>query len=127
MRAIPHKEMLPALYEDAGWTSYCEDIGRTMRGIAASQRIVTAWDDTTLVGMARCVGDGETIVYVQDLLVLGAYRRKGIGTALLRRLLAPYADVHMTRADRGQVAGGRVRFAAAAAFCPQRNTAARDF
>lgn len=110
VRAVPHKEMLRALYEDAGWTSYCEDIDRTMRGIAASQRIVTAWDDTTLVGMARCVGDGETIVYVQDLLVLGAYRRKGIGTALLRRLLAPYADVHMTALTADKLPGTR-------AFC----------
>lgn len=106
-RAIPNKAMLTALYNDAGWTSCTDDIARTMRGIAASQRIITAWDDTMLVGMARCVGDGETILYVQDLLVLGPYRRKGIGTQMLRRLLAPYADVSMVVAVADDIPGTR--------------------
>lgn len=85
---IPGKRMLEALYRDAGWLAYADDIGKTLRGLENSRRVVTAWDDTQLVGMARSVGDGETILYVQDLLVLGQYRRRGIGRALMRRLLA---------------------------------------
>ena len=42
---------------------------------------------------ASLVGDGETIVFVQDLLVHPAYRRKGVGSALVRTVLERYASV----------------------------------
>lgn len=45
------------------------------------------------MGLARLVGDGLTIVYVQDTLINPADQRRGIGRELLRRLLEPYADV----------------------------------
>lgn len=32
--------------------------------------VLTAWSDDKLVGILRIVGDGYTIVYIQDLLVL---------------------------------------------------------
>ena len=91
--AIPGKAMLEALYRDAGWMAYASDIPGALRGLRGSLRVVTAWDDTALVGMARAIGDGETIVFVQDILVLGAYRRRGIGRALMRRLLDPFPAV----------------------------------
>jgi len=91
--AIPGKAMLEALYRDVGWTAYAEGLQRAMDGIAASARVVTAWDDTSLVGMARAVGDGHTILYVQDVAVLGTYRRRGIGRGLMERLLKPYGEV----------------------------------
>lgn len=94
--AVPNRAMLEALYLDAGWTSYTESIATTLKGVRESLRIVTAWDDTALVGMARAVGDGHTILYIQDILVLGAYQRRGIGRALLHRLLLPYKDVRQT-------------------------------
>ena len=87
------KAMLEALYRDAGWMAYASDIPGALRGLRGSLRVVTAWDDTALVGMARAIGDGETIVFVQDILVLGAYRRRGIGRALMRRLLDPFPAV----------------------------------
>lgn len=83
----PNMPMLMDLYRDAGWTAYLDDPKNSMAGVMASRRLVTAWDDTTLVGLARSVGDGKTIVYVQDLLVMSAYRRRGIGKGLMRRLL----------------------------------------
>lgn len=94
--AIPSRDMLSALYGDAGWTSYTRDMNESMQGIRGSLRVVTAWDDTTLVGMARAIGDGYTVLYVQDILVLGAYHRRGIGRELMRRLLMPYRNVRQT-------------------------------
>lgn len=94
--AIPRDSMLQALYQDAGWTSYCEAMGESMKGILGSARVVCAWDDTTLVGMARVISDGYTIAYVQDILVLGICQRRGIGRELLRRVLLPYRDVRQT-------------------------------
>jgi hypothetical protein len=91
--AIPNRTMLEALYHDAGWTRYLDAMDKTMAGIRNSLRIVTAWDDTTLVGMARAVGDGQTILYIQDLLVLGTFQRRGIGRALMQRVIRPYLSV----------------------------------
>ena len=44
------------------------------------------------IGVLRAVGDGQTIVFVQDLLILPEYQRRGVGTALLRALLAENRD-----------------------------------
>lgn len=94
--AIPGRAMLEGLYADAGWTSYTADMAESLRGIENSARVVTAWDDTVLVGMARAVGDGHTILYIQDILVLSTYHRRGIGRELMRRLLMPYRGVRQT-------------------------------
>lgn len=91
--AIPGRQMLEALYGDAGWTSYLDSMDKSLAGIRNSLRVVTAWDDTSLVGMARAVGDAHTVLYVQDVLVLGAYQRRGIGRALMQRLIRPYLGV----------------------------------
>lgn len=94
--AVPGWEMLAALYRDAGWTQYTAAKQETLLGIERSSRFVTAWDDTTPVGLARIIGDGVTVALVQDLLVLGTYQRRGIGRELLRRALMPYKDAWQT-------------------------------
>ena len=46
-----------------------------------------------IVAFARVVGDDYTIIYIQDILVLEAYQRKGIGSKLLKSILESYHDV----------------------------------
>ena len=60
---------------------------------AHSLKVITAWDGERLVGLVRAVGDGYTIVYIQDILVSPSYQRQGIGTRLLGHLLDIYKDV----------------------------------
>lgn len=55
--------------------------------------VVTAWDDDNLVGIIRVVGDGLTIIYIQDLIVLSSYKRKGIGSKLLEVVFERYENV----------------------------------
>ena len=43
--------------------------------------------------MIRTVGDGQTIIYIQDILVLPDYQRRGIGTALARAVLERFREV----------------------------------
>ena len=45
------------------------------------------------LGIVRVVGDGTTIVLVQDILVYPARQRQGIGTALLKAVLERYPDM----------------------------------
>ncbi|WP_430038931.1 GNAT family N-acetyltransferase [Peribacillus simplex] len=41
---------------------------------------MTAWDDDKLVALIRVVGDGQTIIYIQVILVLENYQDQGIGS-----------------------------------------------
>ena len=54
-----------------------------------------AFDEGKLVGFIRCVGDGEHILVVQDLIVEPKYQRKGIGTHLFSIIMEMYSKVRM--------------------------------
>ena len=55
--------------------------------------MLTAWDGDWLVGMIRVVSDNETVILIQDLLVLSLYRRQGIGSLLMSKTLNHYKDI----------------------------------
>jgi ribosomal protein S18 acetylase RimI-like enzyme len=82
-----------SLYNDAGWTTYTSDNQKLGKAINNSLITITVWNDNELVGLLRAVGDGLTIVYIQDILVLRTFRRQGIGRQLLKLILDKYFDV----------------------------------
>lgn len=92
-KRIPCRDDLLKLYADAGWTAYTDHLDRLERGLARSLAVYTAWEGDTLAGLLRAVGDGETILYLQDLLVRSSHRRRGIGRRLLERMTADYPQV----------------------------------
>ncbi len=71
-----------ALYEAVGWSGYTRDPAKLSRAIAGSSRIAAAFDGAVLVGLARVVSDGESILYLQDVLVHPGRQRAGLGRAL---------------------------------------------
>jgi len=81
------------LYNNNGWSNYTEDRGSLFKGIKNSLYVCAAYDTGILVGLIRAVGDGNTIIYIQDILVLDFYKRKGIGTVLINKVLNKYKDV----------------------------------
>ena len=54
---------------------------------------LAAYEDDQLLGIIRTVGDGHTIVLVQDILVFPEHQRKGVGSALLQSILDRYSHV----------------------------------
>ncbi|MEA2065488.1 MAG: GNAT family N-acetyltransferase [Thermotogota bacterium] len=90
---IPDSGSVMHLYDDAGFTSYTKDLDCLMKALENSLFIITAWENDSLIGLVRAVGDGKTILYIQDILVLSSYRRKGIGTSLLKQLINEFPDV----------------------------------
>lgn len=82
------------VYEDAGWIGYTKDLPKLMNAIKSSLMIVSAWEGTKLVGLNRVLGDGITVIYIQDILVLNSYKRKGIGSNLLEYVLDKYKHIH---------------------------------
>ena len=91
--AIPAPKELVDLYDAVGWSAYTRDQARLAAAVGASLSVVTAREDGELIGLARLVGDGLTIVYLQDILIRPAYQHRGIGRELFQRVFAPYEDV----------------------------------
>ena len=89
-----HLEEIINLYQSVGWTNYLERIDVLEEACANSLCVIGAYDNEKLVGIIRAVGDGRTIVFVQDIIVLPEYQRKGIGTKLLKAVMGKYHDVY---------------------------------
>lgn len=87
------KEIL-SLYQSVGWTSYVNNPSMLKNAYANSLKILGAYENEKLIGIIRVVGDGHSIVYIQDIIVLPEYQRHGIGTALLGKILEIYQNVY---------------------------------
>ena len=81
------------LYRSVGWTAYTDHLEALQKGFEKSMLTLAAYEGDQLLGIIRAVGDGHTIVFVQDILVFPEYQRKGIGTALLQAMLDRYSHV----------------------------------
>lgn len=87
-------EEIANLYRSVGWTNYLDRVDVLESAFASSLCVLGAYDGDKLVGFIRAVGDGQTIVFVQDIIVLPEYQRQGIGTLLLQAILDKYQDVY---------------------------------
>lgn len=59
---------------------------------------VIAVVDDEVIGMGRLVGDGVMYWYLQEIVVLPQYQGKGIGTAIVKKLL-DYIEEHTDAGD----------------------------
>ena len=88
------EEVLP-LYEAVGWTNYTTNPTMLKNALEHSLFLISARDEEgKLIGFLRAVGDGYSIVYIQDIIVLPEYHRQGIGTQLLRQTLEYFNEVY---------------------------------
>ncbi len=81
------------LYKDACWSAYIEHPEKLKKAFENSLLVLGAFSGEKLVGLLRAVGDGITVIFIQDVLVLRQYRRMGIGSKLVNNLLERYKDV----------------------------------
>ena len=81
------------LYSEVGWTAYTENMPALEQGYKNSMLVLAAYEDDELLGIIRAVGDGFTIVFIQDILVFPEKQRQGVGTALLKAVLDRYPNV----------------------------------
>ena len=87
------EEEILRLYTEVGWMAYTKDMSALEQGYKHSLLVLSAYENEELLGIVRAVGDGHTIVFVQDILVFPEKQRQGVGTALLKAVLDRYPDV----------------------------------
>ena len=91
---VSFEEILP-LYEAVGWTNYTSNPIMLQNALEHSLFLLSARDEEgKLIGFLRAVGDGYSIVYIQDIIVLPVYHRQGIGTQLLRQTMEHFKEVY---------------------------------
>ena len=83
-----------ALYDSVSWSNYTNRPQQLEQAFHQSLFVMAAYDDEELVGLIRAVGDGLTIIFIQDLLVYPHYQRQGIGRSLLQKTLERFKDVY---------------------------------
>lgn len=98
-RGIAHREdrdipsaQLVALFTALGWERYVPSLPEM---VARATWAGSAWEGDTLVGLILAISDDFTLTVVSDLGVLPNYQRRGIGTALVERLVARFAHTHI--------------------------------
>lgn len=88
-------EEIRNLYGEEEWYAYLQDDEKLIRAFDNSLYILGAFEKDRLVGFVRCVGDGEHILLVQDLIVAKNYQKQGIGTCLFKKIWDKYENVRM--------------------------------
>lgn len=100
--------------EEIDWTQVKTDLaaddfdnGRSPaaleRSFAQSQHLAFARDGDRVVGTARLLSDGVCNAYLLDVWTGSPYRRQGVATALIRRLLEEVPGQHIgLQTDNGQ-------------------------
>lgn len=81
------------LYTEVGWTAYTDDMGALEEGYKRSLKILAAYEADELLGIIRAVGDGYTIVFIQDILIFPERQGQGVGSALIKAMLDLYPNV----------------------------------
>lgn len=64
------------------------------KSLVHSDTLISAWDESVLVGLGNAISDGYLVVYYPHLLVLPSYHGLGIGREIMRRLQQRYKGFH---------------------------------
>lgn len=87
------EQQIKNLYLENQWYAYTNDIDMLYNGIKNSTDCIGAYEGDILAGLIRTVSDLQTICYIQDILILDAYKKQGIGTKLMKIILDKYSHV----------------------------------
>jgi aralkylamine N-acetyltransferase len=75
-----------AFYRAAGWWEQGGDPATLPQLITGSSYFVLACADTGPVGMGRVISDNVSDAYIQDVFVAPAFRKQGVGAAIVTAL-----------------------------------------
>ena len=83
---------LADLREAVGWNRMEKEYGDAA---FASFYHIAVYENELLIGYIDCVSNGVTDAYIQDLMVHPGYQGRGIGTALMQKMIACLKEKHI--------------------------------
>jgi GNAT superfamily N-acetyltransferase len=85
---IPDKDEFFALFETTGWNDeYKLGVEELYEALTDSWFMVSAYYENQLVGFGRIICDGIVHALILDLIVTPEFKYKGIGSAILEKLV----------------------------------------
>ena len=91
--AVNIDELL-ALYGSVGWANYTNNPEMLENAFKNSLKVFAAYSRNKLIGIIRAVGDGFSIVYIQDVLVRPEFQRRGVASALMAKIGNSFPNVY---------------------------------
>ena len=85
-------EAMADLRESVGWNRMEKEYGNPLM---TSFFHIAVYDGDLLVGFVDSVSNGVTDAYIQDLIVRPDYQGKGIGTDLMKKMIASLKEKHI--------------------------------
>ena len=85
-------EAMADLRESVGWNRMEKEYGNPLM---TSFFHIAVYDGDQLVGFVDSVSNGVTDAYIQDLIVRPDYQGKGIGTDLMKKMIASLKEKHI--------------------------------
>ena len=85
------------LYDSVGWGAYNKDI--TKRALDNTFYSVSVYENDTIVGFGRIIGDTICFMYIQDIMVKPEFQNKKIGTLIMNKLLKKVDELKKQNPD----------------------------
>src|SRR6476646_2238082 len=89
----PDLDQFVSLFESTGWNATYRATPKDLaEAIHRSWCVVSAYHQNRLIGFGRVVSDGVLYAMIYDVIVHPEYRRQGVGSEVLNRLIAHCSD-----------------------------------
>ena len=85
------------LYDEVGWGHYDESISK--RALENTYYSISVYDDNSIIGFGRLIGDTICFMYIHDVMVKPEYQNKKIGTLIMNKLLDKVKEIKKENPD----------------------------
>lgn len=93
-------EDLQRLYQQTSWAAERSPLD-IQQMLDRSPLTLGVWDDDQLIGFARVLSDDRYRALIDDVVVASAYRRQGIASQMMERLLKRLQHIEILMLDCG--------------------------
>lgn len=94
---IDNVEEYNYLFDIVGWGSYPEEISK--KALSNNIYSVSIYDNDSIIGYGRLIGDGIIFLYIHDVMVKPEYQGKGIGKTIMQKLLSKVEEIRKENPD----------------------------
>ena len=94
---IDNVEEYNYLFDIVGWGSYPKEISK--KALSNNIYSVSIYDNDSVIGYGRLIGDGIIFLYIHDVMVKPEYQGKGIGKTIMQKLLSKVEEIRKENPD----------------------------